>query len=233
VRTTKPAQTVEEPVRPKRPSSTAEGRVRATPPAEPHADSEAEAPKGGQEPPGKKKRKRKPKPEAASRAWIWWLAGGAGGLLLLGVAAGVVLLVVYAKPGGGGTSKARSGYASEDGWADAKTAAAFAGPDPEHVANMMQIYTMGGEVKFAKDAEHTVVALRLHSPHASDSFMNVIRNYYKLKYLDLSYCRLTDFGLQQFYQMKQLEEFNLKNTQVSNAGILTLHEMLPTTKIDF
>ena len=160
---------------------------------------------------------------------MWWVAGGTGGLFLLLIIAGVVAVVIM-KPDFGGSLKAKSDGPPGE-WADAKTAMRLIGPDPERIANMGQIYAMGGEVMFSKTEEHSVVALRIHSPHASDSFMSVIRSYNNLKYLDVSYCRLTDFGLQQFYAMKQLDEINVKNTQISPAGALELHNQLPKTKI--
>jgi hypothetical protein len=233
VRSTKPApKTVEEPVPPKRPSGTAERRSRPTPPAESVGDPEEGAAKADQESAGKKKRKKKSKPEpGTSSAWKWWLIGGAGGFFILLVIAAVVVVVVL-KPDLGGARQTKSDGPPGE-WADAKSALRMAGPDPEKIANMAEIYNMGGEVMFAKTEDHPVVALRIHSPHASDSFMSVIRNYGQLKYLDVSYCRLTDFGLQQFHAMKQLDEINLKHTQVSNEGVFQLHQSLPNTKIDF
>jgi hypothetical protein len=233
VQATKPAKkSVGEPAPPKRPAGTAEARARPTRPAEKDVDPEADSPKEGAEPPGKKKRKKKPKPEAAAgSAWKWWLIGGGGGLFLLLIVAAVVVVVVL-KPDLGGARKSKSDGPPGE-WADGATARRLAGPDPERIANIAQIYVMGGEVMFAKTPDHPVVALRIHSPHASDSFMSVIRSFGYLKYLDVSNCPLTDIGIQQFMAMRQLDEINIKNTKVSNQGVLDLHNSLPNTKIDF
>jgi hypothetical protein len=145
----------------------------------------------------------------------------------------VVLLVVFMKPDDGTSAKPRSAAQSDDGWADMKTATQFVGPDPERVANMMSIYTMGGEVKFGKGADHPVIALRIHSPHATDSMMNVIRSYHTVKDLDVSSCPITDDGLQYFYTLAELEHINLTYTKVTNQGVLNMHTARPKTKIDF
>jgi hypothetical protein len=145
----------------------------------------------------------------------------------------VVVVVAALTPGAGGARKSQPAAEPEGGWADAKTAAQFVGPDPERIANMMSIYRMGGECRFAQDAEHTVVGLRMHSPHATDSFLSVVRGFPKLEYLDLSYCRVTNDGIQQFLVMRDLKEVNLKHTLVTVEGVRTLYQALPKTNIDY
>jgi hypothetical protein len=232
VRATTPAKTAAEPARPKRPAGAAEERVRATRPAKPVVPPQSEAPGAGREPPGKKKRKREPQPERANPAWIWWLAGGGAGLFLLLVGMVVIVAVVSIKPEIPGSRKAQPAAAEPEGeWVDARTAAQLVARNPEAVANVLEIYAMGGECKFSKVADHPMVAIRLNSPHATDGLMSVLRAFPKLKSIDVSYSRVTDIGLQQFVGMKQLEELNIKNTNVTDQGRLMLRQALPDCNI--
>jgi hypothetical protein len=236
LRATKPAkaieETVEEPVRPKRPAATAEGRVRATRPAKPDVDPEPEDAEAQQEPPAKKKSKPKRKSESEGSALKWWLLGGAIGFILL-LGGVVVVAVVSMKQAFAASGPARPAEEPDEAWVDVRTASRLIGPDPVVAANIGQIYAMGGECKFAKGPDHPLVAVRLHSFHATDGMMSVFRAFPKLRSLDLSNCRLSDTGLQQFFAMTQLEEINIKNTMVTPQGVITLHQSLPKLKITY
>jgi hypothetical protein len=228
VRATRPAKTGGEPARPKRSAGTAEVRARAERPAEPDVDSESEAAEEDREPPRKKNRKPKAKPQREEiPARVWWIIGGSiGGMFL--VTAAVIVAVVVMKPE---ISVARKAAGTDDGWVDARTAAELGGPQAEIVANILEIYAMGGECKFDKTAEYPLVAVRLHSLHATDGLMSVFRGFPGLKNLDISECQVTDEGLQQFFGMKQLEVINLKYTRVTEKGIRDLRQSLPKLRI--
>ncbi len=248
VRATRPAKAVAEPARPKQPAGATEGRVRAKRPADSEgrlrttrtaeADAAPEPEEAGPEDAGpeprvKKKRKPKGKPQRQGSSLVWWLVGAAGGFVVL-VAALVIVVVLNLKPGAPRAPKAQPPAEPEGEWVDVKTATQLGGKNLELSANIMQIYAMGGECKFAKGGDRPLVALRLSScPHVSDSFLIVVRGMAvpTLKYLDLSYTRITDDGANQLVGLKQLDVLNIERTNVSILGYGQLKQFMPNTKI--
>ncbi len=82
-----------------------------------------------------------------------------------------------------------------------------------------------------EDDNSPVVAVNLAGRHVNDAVLSQLKNFPKLRNLDLSNSSITDAGLTHLKELKQLQTVMLTRTQVTDAGVADLQAALPRVRI--
>jgi internalin A len=100
-------------------------------------------------------------------------------------------------------------------------------------AAVRAIESLGGKVtRDDKAPGKPVVKVVLSGSRVTDAGLKELKQLKQINSLELSFCKeVTDAGLKELKELKQLKELNLLYTKVTAAGVADLKKALPDLKI--
>ena len=95
------------------------------------------------------------------------------------------------------------------------------------------IEKLGGKVtRDDKLPGKPLIAVDLARTKVTDAGLKELKDFKQLTSLDVSFTRVTATGLKELKDLKQLTSLNLNNTKVTDDGVADLQKALPDCKIN-